>query len=111
MSYGRDVDVELSTADRELAGEVLRRTRGSVISWRELVDLCKQRGTSLHRLRKVVAYLVSAGYLIELKCRVFTTREYIESRRVEELVEEIREKVHRTELKNAVDPLLRNHPV
>ena len=105
MGYGADVDVEISPADRELANEILRRASSSIVSWRELAELCRQRGVSLQRLRKVVKHLVDQGLIVELRCRLFTTKEYLGSRSAEELVAEIREKLSATGLKKCGRPI------
>jgi len=105
VGYGVDVDVEVSPADRELANEILRRASSGIVSWRELAELCRQRGASLQRLRKVVAHLVDQGLIVELRCRLFTTKEYLRSRSAEELAAEIKEKLSRTSIKKCGRPI------
>jgi len=105
VGYEADVDVEISPADRELANEILCRASSTIVPWRELAELCRQRGASLQRLRKVVKYLVDQGLIVELRCRLFTTKEYFGGRSAEELVAEIKEKLSRTGIKKCGRPV------
>lgn len=85
--------------------EIRRKVADSVVSWRELVELCNRLGVSVNRLRKILLALTGSGEVIELKCRLFTSRRFLEVADRAELEEKIKETVARSGLRKCGKPL------
>jgi len=88
-----------------IAEEILRRTSSDVVSWRELLELCRAVGVSANRLRKILLSLIEAGEVVELRCRLFTSPRLLREELREELEKRVKEAVARSGLKKCGKPL------
>lgn len=105
MRDGADMSIKPVTPPEEVATEILRMADSRVVSWRELICQYRGLGISTHRLRRIVLSLLYEGELVELKCRLFTTRSHIERTPEEILAEEIRDVLKRLNLRKCGKPL------
>lgn len=91
--------------EEEVVDEIRRRLADDVASWREIVEMCSGAGVSVNRLRKILLCLINSGEVVELKCRLFTSKEFLERAPKELLAERIREAVSRSGLRKCGKPL------
>ncbi|MEM4843973.1 MAG: hypothetical protein QXU08_06155 [Ignisphaera sp.] len=88
-----------------IAEEILKRTSSDVVSWRELLELCREREISVNRLRKILLSLIESREIVELKCRLFTSPKLLKELPQDELEKKMREAIARSKLKKCGKPL------
>ncbi|MEM1693979.1 MAG: hypothetical protein QW456_07220 [Ignisphaera sp.] len=91
--------------ENRIAEEILRKVSNDVVSWRELLELCRSIGISANRLRKILLSLIEEGKVVELKCRLFTSPKLVREEPREELAKKIKEAVARSRLRKCGKPL------
>jgi hypothetical protein len=90
---------ETRLSDEAIANEILNIATQRIVTWHELSAYYKTRGISVSRLRRILATLIVKKELIEIKCRLLTTPEYIKRKTKEELKNEISETLKKIGLK------------
>ena len=104
MSLDVEISVSLSVDDREIVDEILSVANKEPLAWQELM-VFKKRGVSVYRLRRIILALLAKGELIELKCRLFVTKELLEKTPPKKLREMIVEKIRRLGLRKCGKPI------
>lgn len=100
------LNIELSVEDEEIASEILDKAKKEgVISWQELVSMYRGKGVSIYRIRKIILFLINNKNLVELPCRLFTTRDFLENTEKTKLVKTIVEKVSSMRLRKCGKPI------
>ena len=95
-----------SVTDEAVASEILSMLESEkLVSWQELAKLYRNRGVSLYRLRKILLSLLNKGVVVELPCRLFTTRECLEETPREVLRELVEGKVRSLGLRKCGKPV------
>lgn len=101
-----NIEIVASVEDEKIASEIVEKVRREgVVSWQELVGVFRGKGISLYRLRKILLNLVNSGAILELQCRLFTTREFVENTEMSVLVKRIVEKVSSLRLRKCGKPV------
>ncbi|MEM1877068.1 MAG: hypothetical protein QXH21_09845 [Ignisphaera sp.] len=91
--------------ESHIVTEILKRTSSDIVSWKELLDLCKTFGISTNRLRKILLSLIEAKEIVELRCRLFTSPKLLRELPQDELEKKISEAIARSKLKKCGKPL------
>lgn len=100
-----DVAYIVKVEEVSVIDEVKKKLENDIVSWRELVEMCNRLGVSANRLRKILLELLASGEVVELKCRLFTSRRFVERAPRRELVDKIRGAVSRGKLRKCGKPL------
>lgn len=99
------VDVIKPVNDEDIEREIVEKAKSGLVGWRDLINICRSRGVSLSRLRKIIASLLSEERLVELQCRLFVAPEYLETTPREILREEIVSKIKELGLRKCGKPV------
>lgn len=91
--------------EEEIATKIAEEASRGVVSWKRMLEMGREVGISSNRLRKIVLGLVSGGTLVELKCRLFTSKAFLESVDARTLAELIKTEVRRAGIRKCGKPL------
>lgn len=91
--------------EEAVAEEVLRRASEGVVTWRELLEICYAAGISMNRLRKILLALIEEEKIIELKCRIFTSKKFLETTPTDKLLDHVKKAVLRSNIRKCGKPL------
>ena len=105
MGNNVKINIVLSLADKKIAEEIVGKAKNDILVWQDLVKTYRNRGVSTYKLRRIILALLSKGKIIELRCRLFTTKEYLERTPTDVLTNKIKEIVLKSGLKKCGKPI------
>lgn len=100
-----DIDLVSSVPDDTLVKSIIESADQRILSWHDLLEISEKYGVSVSRLKKILLILLSSRELVEIKCRLFTTRSFMMKTPPTALIYEIYNTLMKTGIKKCGKPL------